>query len=451
MLEPLYYPDGKSLLPFQEECIRKMLYFLRTNGGVYNACEQGLGKSIQTIVTCNGLARDYTKPIIIVCPAVMRLVWKQEFKDWSIETNVRVVKKRDELDNLESANVYIVSYELAASDDFQYWLRRKEIDVLILDEAHYLKSTKAQRTKKILGKVWPKAKYKIALSGTPFTQNVIDGYTLFHRFNPLAFPDFRTFASTYANRKFNGFGIQWEGLKNADKLRDIVINSFFIRRNKAQVLPDLPAKMFKQITLDKSFAVKRTLEQSLAEDKYYKDLEEILKTGDFARVPPPIAIATLRREQGLKKVEPIVEYIKNLLEQDVPLVVFCCFRELISQLEHEFSKYKPAVIHGDVSATRRKEAIDNFQEGKTNLFIGQMTAAGVGITLTRSSNVILAEYSYSPAEIVQAVDRCHRIGQKSAVTVHYFTVEDSVDEKIIKIVVKKAAEFGEILDDRKRT
>lgn len=445
-MEKLNVPSTLKLLPYQQEGVRKMLNFLRTTGAVYNADEQGLGKSVQTIVTCNGLTRDYSKPIIVICPAVMRLVWKKEFELWSTESRVRVLKSSSEVpDNFES-DVYIISYSLATSVDFLYLLNRKTIDILILDEAHYLKNSKAIRTKTILRKIWPKATYKIALSGTPFTQNVVDGYTLFHKMNEEAFPDYHSFANTYAIRKHNGFGIQYVGMKNAEQLRTIVTNSFFFRRLKSKVLTELGPKTFTQIPLDSSYAVKRSMDEALKEDKFALELEKLLNDPTLVNTPTPsMSYMELRREQGLKKVEPIVEYVKILLEQNVPVVLFCVFRDVLAAYEEAFSKYKPAIIHGDIGASARQQAIEDFQAGKTDLFIGQMQAAGVGITLTRSSNVVLAEVTGVPADIAQAVDRCHRIGQKDNVVVHYFVVEDSVEGKIIKMLVKRVNEFKQVL------
>jgi SWI/SNF-related matrix-associated actin-dependent regulator 1 of chromatin subfamily A len=450
-MEKLIYPQDCTLLPFQADCIHKMLAFLRNCGGCYNACEMGLGKSVQAIVAMNTILRYELLPkILIVCPAVMRLVWRAESQKWltSLHPSVQVLTSSKQLKQKPLWHaVTIISYDLAATEEFKKWAE-PSYDMLICDEAHYLKSPKAKRTKAILKHIWPRAVFKICLSGTPFTNNVIDGYTLFNKLAPYDFPDFWSFANTYSHRKNNGFGITWEGLKNADKLRTIINNNFFLRKTKAQVLPDLPPKVYQKITLDKSYAHKLTKEQEAEYEKYYQDLKRLLAGKDFKRIPPPpVSIMTVRKEQGLKKVKPIIEFVELLVGQGIPVVLFGIFRDVLTELEEAFKKYKPAVIHGDVSAKKRQEEIERFQAGDTDLFIGQLTAAGVGITLTRASDVVLAELSYSPAEISQAVDRTHRISQKNSVTVHYFAVENSVDEKIIDIVMDKAKIFSEILKE----
>lgn len=425
-----------------------MLSYFHSNQGCYNACEMGLGKSVQAVVATNSLRPGDNPMILVICPAVMRLVWQEEFLKWGCygkPTEVIVLKSKTDLDTKPYRRITIVSYELAATEEFKKWLYFN-VDFLILDEAHYLKNPKAKRTKSILKHVWPKCNYRICLSGTPFTNNVTDGFTLFNKLAPYEFPDFWSFANTYAYRKNNGFGITYEGLRNADKLRKIINSRFFLRKTKSQVLTELPSKVYKKVMLDESYAYKLTKEQRALQEAYYADLRKLLQSDEFARVPPPpVSIMTIRREQGLKKVEAVADYVEILLEQNVPCVLFGIFRDVLDRFEERFQKYKPAVIHGDVNAEKRFEAITRFQSGDTNLFIGQITAAGVGITLTRAANVVFSELSYSPAEISQACDRVHRVGQKESVTIHYFAVEKSVDETIIDSVMSKARVFAEIL------
>lgn len=430
-----------------------MLKHLKNNQGVYCGDDCGLGKTIQTIVTLNDFDVTFTekKIIYIICPAVMRLVWRDELLKWFIPSlfavDIKIYKSKIDYRDIGKFRINIISYQLATSELFLNALKKLDIiiDFLILDEAHRVKTSKAKRTKAIFKHIWPRAFYKIALSGTPFTKSVEDGYTLFHRFNPDYFPDWYTYCNTYMNRKHNGFGIQYEGLKNADKLKK-GLKTFFFRRTKEKVLPELPAVTYKKISLDSSYAVKLSAEQKAEMEAYYKELREMLgKDAVFKVKPPPVPVMTIRREQGRKKTDSIIEYVELLLEQNVPVVLFGIFREELKRYEDVFAKHRPAILHGSIGANERQRHIERFQNGDTPLFIGQMGAAGEGITLTRSSDVVLTETPYSPAEIKQAIDRCNRMGQKNAVTVHYFVVDKSVDEKIIDSVMKKAEIFGRVL------
>lgn len=430
----LVIPAGLSLLPFQEEAVNKMLGFLKTNKGVYNACEMGLGKSIQTIVTCNTMG---WKNILIICPAIMCLVWEKEVAKWGN----RIGKQG----NLE-ANYLVISYNRAVQQKNLELLTTKKWDCLILDEAHYVKSTKAKRTKTVLNKIWPCATYHIALSGTPFTRSVVDGYTLFHKFNPTAFPEYMPFCYRYAYVKRTPWGDKFFGVKHADELQAIIRNSFYVRYRKDEVLKDLPDKRFTRISLPSSFAVKPTEDEKATLKEAIDAIKAKVERGETIPVVPT-AVASIKRLQGVKKVAPIVEFVQDLLDQEIPVVLFAYHKEVIKIYEEAFKKEKPAVITGDVSSNTRQSAIEDFQSGATNLFIGQFTAAGVGITLTRSSTAVLSEVEWSPATIGQAVDRLHRIGQRNAVNVYYFAVEKSIDEDIIEVVMNKARDFAKVLEN----
>lgn len=423
----LAVPDGLTLLPFQEEAVQKMISFLYHGKGVYNACEMGLGKSIQTITVCNSLQ---FKEVLIICPAIMELVWEKEAAKWGTGCTSYTIlsyNKAMQLKNLEN-------------------IKKVNWDCLVLDESHYVKNTRAKRTKTTLKEIWPKAKYHIALSGTPFTSSIVDGFTLFNKFNPTAFPDYMEFAYRYAYVKRTPWGDKFFGVKHAEELQNIIRNSFYVRYRKDEVLTELPDKRFIRMTLPESYAVKPapTEKQSLAEA--IAAIKARVERGE----PIPIApthIAAIKRLQGEKKTGPIIEFVQELLDQEIPVVLFAYHKNVIKIYEEAFKKEKPSVITGETSAKERQERVESFQNGETNLFLGQLIAAGVGITLTASSTVVLAEEDWSPASIAQACDRCHRIGAKGAVSIYYFVVEKSIDEQLIEVVMEKARTFAKVLEN----
>lgn len=442
-------PKGKELLPFQEDSVYRMLSFLAKTEthACYNCCEQGLGKTIQAIVALNALQ---CRRILVLCPAVMRLTWGvQEIPAWSTipDVKVQVLLSSADKDNIKLHNNYVVtSYDLATRLDVlnklcvsDYW------DAIVYDEAHYLKNYKAKRTKAALKTLWPCAKYHIALSGTPFLTRVVDGFTLFSRILPQTFPDFFEFARNFSYQRVTPFGVDYYGVKNADALRRVIRTNFYIRYTKDEVLKELPPKNFQRILLPNSYAVmpdnRREAEELEAEvHAVRKALEH-----DKAIVVPK-NLAQHRRLQGEKKVNPIVEFVQDQLDSQNPCVVFAYHRSVIQALCEAFSKYSPSVIHGDIGAGERQCAIDRFQNGSTLLFIGQIMAAGTGITLTRSRTCVLAELDWSPAVINQAVDRLHRIGQQNQVDVYYFVVERSIDETLTNVVMNRARVFKSVLD-----
>ncbi len=150
-------------------------------------------------------------------------------------------------------------------------------------------------------------------------------------------------------------------------------------------------------------------------------------------------ISTVRREMGEAMLPGMISYIQMLLDGGIEkLVVFAHHKSVIAGLKEKLSKYNPVVIQGSTPSKKRQEAIDGFQEDVSiRLFIGQLNAAGTGITLTAASDVVLAEASWVPGENEQAVDRCHRIGQRGSVLARYLVVEGSISEKIISRSLKK--------------
>lgn len=434
-------PDGKELLPFQIEAVEKMLSFLRTNRGVYNAAEMGLGKSIMTIAAINA---GKPRTVLIICPAVMRLTWADELSKWlTREYTVQVALKRGDPIN---ADIVILSYNLAAEESYAKALAARKFDFLVCDESHYLKSRSAKRTKSVLGTIWGSARYKIALSGTPFTQSVVDGFTLFHLLAPEIFPNFHRFAESYAYSRLTPWGRKYFGVKNPEALSSLIRGKFFIRYKKSEVLTSLPDRTFSRITLGKEYSITLSKDEQSEYDEYKKRLEEIPPHLYRSLPQPPKSIGTLRQKQTLLRVTPIIEFCKNFLEQDIPILLWCWHLSVIDKFKEAFYEYAPAVIQGQTNARDRFEAVRRFQDGETNLFIGQMAAAGVGITLTRGSTVIFAELDYSPAVIDQAISRVHRHTQKNAVTAYYFHVPGSFDEQIVNTVLQKMKAFKQVID-----
>lgn len=416
-----------ELYPFQVEAVAKTVGFLRETGAVYNASEMGLGKTAVTIRAIEEVVPKGAN-VLVICPAVVTLVWQEEIKKWS---------------NGAGNNYFVISYDKAAKEKYYADIEVMDWDFLILDEAHYLKNLQALRTKSILKYIWPKVRYKICLSGTPMTQSVMDMWPIISKISPENFGDYWDFAKSYTNIVRIPWGpkYKFEGVKNHEKLKTIIKSKFFFRYTKEEVLKDLPDKTYQCIPLGHEYRVPRD------DDAHVKYLE-LLQYTIIKNLPPPkppVHIATVLREQGLKKVPAVVEFCKNMLDEDVPVVVFFQHTDVGNALSDEFKRYQPVKIEGATPESARRAAIEDFQNGKTKLFLGQIKAAGIGVTLTKASTVVFAELSFSPADISQCVDRCHRIGQVNAVMVYYFSVIDSLDEKIQDVLLRKSTDFKKVL------
>jgi len=435
-------------MPFQVEAVHKSIQFLKSDlRATYNASQMGLGKSIQTIAALNSIGAPL--PLLIICPAVVRLNWEKELLKWkTFNTNIHTIlsgKDLNKLNEFQATDTIIISYDLAAKDKTIKLLSQWKWGALVLDESHFLKSRNAKRTKAILGNLWDRAQYRIALSGTPFTQSVGDGYTLFNKIMPDTFTNYYSFVETFAFKQRTPWGDKYFGVKHPEKLSKHIRDNFFIRYRKDEVLLELPDKVFTEITLPATYKVNPNQDEKAAAHEYFKQFYVSLKAG-LQPPRPPVSLGSIRRQQSKKKVAPVAEFVQELLDSGEPVVLFGWHTDFINGLKEALSKYNPVVIVGATSARDRDNAVTDFQDGKSDLFIGNMVAAGVGITLTRASVCVLGEVDYSPSTILQSVDRLHRIGQKNTVNVYYFIVKDSLEEAILRTAVEKAQTFERVID-----
>lgn len=441
-----------NLYPFQEQVVAEMLAFLNGNDShaVYNACEQGLGKCAMTVRTAESIGATR---VVVVCPAVIRLTWKDEVEKWTepfpVPVSIYPILTGSDVKNLDLSRPgwYILSYSLASDLTTLLAFAEKKWDLLILDEAHYVKSMEARRSRACLVDLWPRCKYRILLSGTPCTTSIVDIYTAASKCAPRHFKDFDTFANRYTYVRIHPrYGARYLGIKRGSELKAKLREHFFIRRTKEEVLPDLPPKTFQKITLPATLSVMPKAKDEA--DKLQLEVDAVVKLIKTGRMPvPPKNLAEQRRMQGEAKVRSVAEFCENLLDEDLPLVVFGHHRNFIAGLSAELKKYRPLTITGDTKAEDRASAVAAFQGGDANLIIANYVAGGIGITLNRGSICVLGELDWSPATVAQSVDRLHRIGQKNPVMIYYFVVKNSIDEAISRAIISKTKTISEVVNN----
>lgn len=351
------------------------------------------------------------------------------------------------------ADVTIASYDFAA--------RRPEelagaYDVLILDESHYLKNHKSKRTKAVFGPKCDKvggiaenADRVICLSGTPAPNDPSELYPCARALAPDLLDkrqhSYWGFVNKYCRTRDTGFGLQITGGKNMGDLRER-LEPFILRRKKSDVLPDLPPLRLETLFLDGvlsrelsvlSAEISGQIEQAIAE----RGIE-----GLQAIAPH---VAKLRRLTGILKVAGVVETVKNEVPHDGKIVLFAYHTGVIEQLEAELIEagFGVVVVDGACPAGFRSSRVERFQSDPgIQVFIGQLTAAGTGLTLTAASECVIVESSWVPAENEQAAMRIHRIGQRNACRVRFATLADSLDEKINRAVMRKAADIAQLFN-----
>lgn len=399
------------------------------------ADEPGLGKSAQAIRACDELG---AKTVLVVCPSSVCEAWRREFLKWS---------KTDPV-------VIVLSYNMAQRALMQPGhIPPGEYDVLICDEAHYLKNYNAKRTQMVFGGkcdgkdgLVSHAKHVMLLSGTPMPNNPSELWPMLRACAPETIMGkkgkpyaFWQFATKYCHIVNNGFGQQIKGSKNHEKLK-ATLDGFLLRRTKAEVLKELPPIDFAELYIEAALA----FNAELAEERWLirRTLEQEGVEG-LAKIAPHVA--TLRRYTGMAKVQPCVDWIETWYEcGGGPLVVFAYHTQVIDTLSKSLYDIPRSVITGVTPQQQRASEIDKFQSGKSRLFIGQINAAGEGITLTAASDVLFVESSWVPKDNLQAAMRVHRIGQNNACMVRFAMVPNSVDEAVQRAVMRKSRDIEKI-------
>jgi SWI/SNF-related matrix-associated actin-dependent regulator 1 of chromatin subfamily A len=414
--------------------------FLCKNPAAFLADEQGLGKTIQVIAACDTLG--LTK-VVVICPAIAKINWRREFERWgTVEREVKVF-----------------SYDkITQSKEVRNEIAKFEPDVLVLDEAHYLKNRTAKRTKYLYGqycrgdglvkfadRVW-------LLSGTPIPNNVSDFWTHLKAIwqYPLNFAEYTTyFCKTWSGQ----FGLQILGNKT-ERMAEFktVLKAIMLRRKGEVVLKDLPPIWWQDAPVEiDNWNDRKHIDDPRQAEAVDMILAHSLTNQDLSTEIESIAphIASLRRLTGVAKAAPIATQIAGELADDAydKIVIFAYHTDAIQTLYDKLKDFNPVVVAGGMPTADRQAAIDNFQtDPKVRVFIGQITACSTAITLTAANQVAFVEMDWVPATNAQAAKRCHRIGQTKPVIVRTFGLVNSVDEIVAKTLAKKAQMISEALD-----
>lgn len=430
------------LLPYQEVGAS----YLARNKKAILGDDMGLGKSAQTVSACDTVAAD---TVVVVCPASVREVWRREFAKFSIFTpRVEVILGSGDASLIKPGQVNVLSFEACHKPDIHRAVLALPGFVLIIDEAHFLKNRKTKRTKSVYGDKCDgktgfasKATHIFPLSGTIMPNHPGDVWTHLKALGAIR-SDYWAFVDTYCTGYDNGREYKITGGKNFDQLRRL-LDGVMLRRTKSQVQKELPAIFYHDLPLPISASELKALRtHSLGvEPGNETDIEKAL-----AR---PQNFSVLRRKTGLAKVAPSVDIVDVWFESGLKkLVVFAIHRDVIDALQSAFKArgYCPVVIAGDTPAQQRQQAVDRFQTDESvRVFIGQVQAAGTGITLTAASTVLFVETSWVPAENAQAAKRCDRIGQKETVDVYFGSIPGTIDETVQRVLRRKSTTIGKAL------
>ena len=402
--------------------------------------------------------------ILVVCPASTRVQWGREFERFSpMDRPLQICMPGD---TPSTSGVVILFYDQAIK--CLDLLMSVQWDVLILDEAHYLKErykvgkkTSGYRTKAIygFGRRFPglitKAKRCWRLTGTPAPNNASELWT---HLKSAGLTD-----QPYWDHTFhfcNGFdsehGFRFTSHKNVPELQKLLA-PFMLRRTKAEVQPDLHEPMFETITVARSDAALPPELQALIPQLYQADtqLQEALSSGSSGDQLSTLesmasSLATLRRYTAMAKLPALAEQIEeDLTTNQIPkLVVFAIHKICIRWLAEKLAKFHPLTISGDTPAEKRQPNIDRFQsDPSVRLIIGNIAAMGTGVDGLQNvcDEAIFVEQDWVPSSNAQAIMRLCRIGQKNPVRARIFSLYGSVDERVQDVLADKMRELARIL------
>jgi SWI/SNF-related matrix-associated actin-dependent regulator 1 of chromatin subfamily A len=423
-------------LEHQKEAVQKLV----ENKKFILADDMGLGKTTSTIIAA---LESGSKKVLIICPATLKINWKREIENYS-DKSIYIAESKN---FSTEADFVIINYDIIKNfhdpkkkDDSQ--VLAANFDLVIVDEAHYIKNATAQRTK-LINDIVKKTERLWLLTGTPMTSRPIDYFNLLSIIDSPVAKNWMAYAIRYCsgyqfkvgNRKV------WNvtGASNLEELRDRTVG-LTLRRLKENVL-DLPDKIITPVYLRLK---SKEYENVMGEyyDWYDKNPEESKSlTVQFTK------LTKVRQIIADEKIKQTIELAENILEQDKKVIIFCNFTDSLNKITEHFGK-TAVKLDGSMSKPERQNSVDQFQDNpKVKVFVGNIKAAGVGITLTAAEAVIMNDLSFLPSDHAQAEDRAYRYGQKNNVLVYYPIFENTIEGIIYDILNNKKQVIATVMGD----
>lgn len=452
--------ETKLLRDYQKEGVKWLYTIYKCDLGGILADEMGLGKTLQAIIFLRKIIAE--KPdakILIVSPTSLVYNWEKEFQKFAPELKYVAVaeskKKRQEImQNFANYNIFITTYGLVRNDNDEY--ESKDFEVCIIDEAQAIKNYQAGMTKEIK-KI--KARTKIALTGTPLENSVLELWSIFDFIMPGYLNSIVRFREAYGIKD-----VDKDSLKRLDNL-NYQIRPFILRRRKKEVSKELPDKIEQIEYLDMS-ETEKAMYQSLVEDTK-EEIDNVIASEGFSKARFKIVTLLTRLRQlcispalldkdytdDSIKIKRLLEIVKELIKDNHKILIFSSFKGAVLLVkkkldEESISNY---VIDGSVSGKDRVMLVDAFNKDKTSCFLITLKSGGTGLNLTSADIVIHLDVWWNPQVENQATDRAHRIGQTKKVTVLKLINKGTVEEKIIELQEKKRILSDNLIEGKNTT
>lgn len=406
-------------------------FLLQIRKGIL-AHEMGGGKTFSSILA----AAHLKGPKLVVCPASLKINWKKEIQMVMGEEEKIVIINGSNWEDCGNNGWCIINWDIL--DRHVEQILKKKFKCSIWDECHYGRSIKndgkpGSKRARMYVKITGYIPYVFALSGTPILNYTKD---IFNQLVVTDHPesiDFMHFAKTYCNAKFNGYGYNLNGSSNEDLLNE-ELNKVMLRAKKEDML-DLPKKIRSFIPVEVDLK------------NYYQRVEEYMMKRFYLSEDDQklVELNKMRKEIALEKVKHTIYFTKELLERQEQVVIFTSYTGVVESILEKFGD-KATKITGDCTLKQREDAKVQFQNGDKKVIVCNFIAAGVGVTLTKASKLIMNDLDWLPANMLQAEDRCHRIGQTKITNIYYLYTEASIEKTMVELLSKKLQAITKNID-----
>lgn len=405
------------------------------------ADDMGLGKTLQVITLIEAL--NSKCPSLVICPSSLIYNWEDEVHKFSNQLNVGCIvgnqnNRKEAIENASDYKLLVTSYDYMRRDYELY--ENITFEYVILDEAQYIKN---QKTKNAISVKKLKANHKLALTGTPIENSLAELWSIMDFLMPQYLFNYHYFQKNYEN----------DIIKNNDETKIIalkkLISPFVLRRNKKDVLTELPEKVEKTYTIPFSEEEKDLYYANLAQVN--EELQSILKMEKVDKIAILAMLTRLRQicceprliyeniKVNSSKMKACLDLISNFSSHNQKVLIFSSFTSVLSLLENELKLLGVSFfkLTGDTSKEERRRLVDKFQEGNADVFLISLKAGGTGLNLTMAEAVIHFDPWWNISAQNQATDRAYRIGQHNSVQVYKLVMKESIEEKILLLQEKK--------------
>lgn len=438
-----------ALYPHQRESV---LFAASRNFRVFIADDMGLGKTIEAIsIACAANFPKKTR-VIVLAPNHLVSTWVDSFLKWTdiCQSKINILTRSEKI---SSTPLVIASYNAAVRKSDE--LLSLQYDLVIADESHELKNTKTQLYQKV-SPILRQSKYLVLLSGTPMTKPS-ELYPQVHLLLPQTFPSFKDFGTRYCHGELNSFGyFEANGCTHSEELKTVLEHLIMLRREKDEVLTDLPIKKRFHIMLNyvPSPEMKAQVEKMRVHRIALASGMETMKTEQNTIMTTAFSMTAIDKLPAVLDWFCGSEFRRSFFIEDRKCLVFAFHRNVIDGVASWMKNrgVNCICVSGSTPKDKRDALFRQFKiDPECKVAVLSIEVAATGITLTEASLVVFAELKWTPSDHQQAEDRVHRIGQSRDVEIYYLHACGSLDDRIWEILERKLVVISSVITSKTKT